>query len=110
MPNSFVSKYYSSEEWEESARRETLEETGLKLKNVRLGTVLNTIWKEGDRTFHYIEAVMVAHVDIDYKREPDNPEPDKCEGVGSSFIYYLTLNLNFFTFKLFTEKNIVLYF
>ena len=67
-----------SEEWGECAQRELLEETGLRLLNPRFATVLNTVIKE--ENFHYVDIFMQGEVDLDYKAEPENLEPDKCEG------------------------------
>ncbi|XP_071498799.1 nucleotide triphosphate diphosphatase NUDT15-like [Diadema antillarum] len=66
------------EEWAECAERETEEETGLRLANVVFSTVVNAICKEKD--YHYITIFMKAEVDRDFKKEPENTEPDKCEG------------------------------
>ena len=68
-----------SESFAECAKRETMEETGLKLLSVRHETTVNVIWKEAN--YHYIDVVMKAVVDRDYKAEPWNPEPHKCEGL-----------------------------
>ncbi len=63
------------ESWEECAKRETLEEAGIGIVNVRFGTVTNDIFeKEGK---HYITIFMLA----DWKSgEPVVMEPDKCDG------------------------------
>ena len=62
------------ETWEECAERETLEETGIKIKNIRFGTVTNDIFTKEDK--HYITISMLA----DYQSgEPEVMEPDKCE-------------------------------
>lgn len=39
------------ESWEECARRETLEETGLKIRNIRFATATNDLFKKEDK--HY---------------------------------------------------------
>lgn len=61
------------ESWEECAERETLEETGLQIKVVGLGTVTNDIFAANNK--HYITIVMIT----DYvSGEPQLLEPDKC--------------------------------
>ena len=64
-----------NESWEECARREVMEETGITIKNLRFGTVTNDIFeKEGK---HYITIIMIAEPD---EGESKVMEPDKCEG------------------------------
>lgn len=62
------------ETWEECARREVLEETGVQVRNVRYAAVTNDIFeKEGK---HYITLYMRA----DYESgEVCVMEPDQCE-------------------------------
>lgn len=61
------------ESWEECAQRETMEETGLEIKVVGLGTVTNDIFTSNNK--HYITIVMIT----DYiQGEPQLLEPDKC--------------------------------
>jgi 8-oxo-dGTP diphosphatase len=61
------------ESWEDCAKREALEEAGIKLTNVRFGTVTNDIFeKEGK---HYITLFMLADLE---SGEPKVMEPDKC--------------------------------
>lgn len=67
-----------SEEWSECAIRETLEETGLKIKNVSFATVVNAVVTEAD--YHYITIFMKGEIDTSHVQEPENLEPDKCEG------------------------------
>ena len=63
-----------NESWEDCASRETLEETGLSIKNVRFGTVTNDIFKLEEK--HYITIFMLS----DYESgELRLMEPDKCE-------------------------------
>lgn len=63
-----------NESWEDCAIRETLEETGLKIKNLRFGTATNDIFKKENK--HYITIYMVA----DYvSGETKIMEPEKCE-------------------------------
>ncbi|XP_078701946.1 nucleotide triphosphate diphosphatase NUDT15-like isoform X2 [Branchiostoma floridae x Branchiostoma belcheri] len=66
------------EEWADCASREVLEETGLKLKNVRFATVVNGI--QLSENYHYITIFMQAEVDTSHREEPVNLEPEKCEG------------------------------
>jgi len=61
------------ESWGDCAKRETLEEAGIELSNVRFGTVTNDIFeKEGK---HYITIFMLAEIE---SGEPRVMEPDKC--------------------------------
>lgn len=63
------------EELEVCAEREVLEETGIKIKNVRRGPYTNDIYPDGEH--HYISIFMLA----DYASgEVANLEPEKCEG------------------------------
>ena len=62
------------ESWEECAIRETKEESGLDIKNVRFGAVTNDIFEKENK--HYITLIMVA----DYiDGEAERKEPYKCE-------------------------------
>ena len=62
------------ESWEDCAFRETLEETGLSIKNVRFGTVTNDVFHEEQK--HYVTIIMLS----DYESgELHLMEPDKCE-------------------------------
>jgi 8-oxo-dGTP diphosphatase len=65
------------ESWEECARRETLEETGLKIKNVRFATATNDFFKKDNK--HYITILMIADW---VKGEAKILEPEKCEKWG----------------------------
>lgn len=63
-----------NESWEECAVRETIEETGIKIKNIKFGTVTNDIFKKEKK--HYVTIIMLAdHDSGDVKLM----EPDKCE-------------------------------
>lgn len=62
------------ESWEECAKRETLEETGVEIENIRFGTVTNDISEEEGK--HVVTIHMVA----DHKSgEPRVTELDKWE-------------------------------
>lgn len=63
------------ESWEDCARREVLEETGLEVGAVRFGTVTNDIMESDEK--HYITICMVAEY---VSGEPRILEPEKCEG------------------------------
>ncbi|MCK5080739.1 MAG: NUDIX domain-containing protein [Candidatus Moranbacteria bacterium] len=66
-----------NETWEECARRETMEETGLKIKNLRFITATNDIFeKEGK---HYITIIILADC---ISGDPKIMESDKCEKWG----------------------------
>jgi 8-oxo-dGTP diphosphatase len=62
---------------EECAAREILEETGLKVKNIRFLTATNDILKKDKK--HYITMFMVCER-ANEKDEVRVMEPDKCEG------------------------------
>jgi len=62
-----------NESWSDCAKRETFEESNLKIKKVRLATVTNDIFElEGE---HYITLFMRADYD---SGELKIMEPDKC--------------------------------
>jgi 8-oxo-dGTP diphosphatase len=62
------------ESFEECAKREVLEETGLKIANVSFLTVTNDVFEKGNK--HYVTIFLKA----DYvEGEPKVLEPDKCE-------------------------------
>ncbi|KAK3093557.1 hypothetical protein FSP39_017286 [Pinctada imbricata] len=68
------------EEWTECGQREVMEETGLILKetSMKFCTVLNAIVVSED--YHYIEIFVQGEVDTSVKEEPENKEPEKCQG------------------------------
>jgi len=62
------------EGFEECAIRETLEESGIKIKNIKFLCIKNAFLYKPE---HYIHIGLIA----DWKsREPKNLEPEKCEG------------------------------
>jgi 8-oxo-dGTP diphosphatase len=65
------------ESWEECARRETLEETGLEIKNIRFATATNDFFEKEDK--HYITILMIADW---FEGEAQLLEPEKCEKWG----------------------------
>lgn len=61
------------ESWEGCSLRETIEETGVEINNLHLGTVTNDIFEKEEK--HYITLFMLA----DYlSGEPQVLEPHKC--------------------------------
>ncbi|XP_077988446.1 nucleotide triphosphate diphosphatase NUDT15-like [Glandiceps talaboti] len=66
------------ETWEECARRETLEETGLELEDSHFAFVINAVM--ADKDYHYITLFVKSQVDTSKKCEPENLEPEKCQG------------------------------
>jgi 8-oxo-dGTP diphosphatase len=63
-----------NESWEDCAVRETAEETGIRVRNVRFATATNDIFeKEGK---HYVTIIMLADYD---SGEAEVKEPEKCE-------------------------------
>jgi len=63
-----------NETWEECAKRETIEETGIKIKNIRFVTATNDLFKKEDK--HYITIYMLADYD---SGKVKIMEPEKCE-------------------------------
>lgn len=59
------------------AIREVLEETGICIKNIRLGSYTNDIFESDD--MHYITLFVIAEYDTG---EAETLEPDKCEQWG----------------------------
>lgn len=63
-----------NEELEDCARREVLEEAGIKIKDIRLGTFTNDIHKNEGK--HYVTLFLVSDYD---SGDPRVMEPDRCE-------------------------------
>lgn len=63
-----------NETWEECASREVMEETGIRLKNIRFGAVTNDIFKKEGK--HYITIFMLSDYALG---EVKVKEPEKCE-------------------------------
>lgn len=63
-----------NEAWEECASRETLEETGIVIRNIRFGTATNDIFQKEEK--HYITIFMLSDYD---SGEVKVMEPEKCE-------------------------------
>ena len=62
------------ESWEECSRREVWEEVGIRIKNLRFGTITNDIFESEHK--HYITICMIC----DYESgQVKLMEPDKCE-------------------------------
>ncbi len=63
-----------NESWEDCASRETKEETGVAIKNIRFGTATNDIFQAEEK--HYITIFMLSDYD---SGEVKVMEPEKCE-------------------------------
>ncbi|MFH0979205.1 MAG: NUDIX hydrolase [Candidatus Woesearchaeota archaeon] len=59
---------------EDCARREVLEETGIKIKNIKFGPYTNDIFVKEKK--HYVTLCVVSDYDSDVLK---TMEPDKCE-------------------------------
>jgi len=73
-----------------------LEETGLKIKNVSFATTVNAVVPKED--YHYITIFMKGEIDVSHIREPENLEPDKCDGKTNKFnllVRYVVVQLIF---------------
>jgi 8-oxo-dGTP diphosphatase len=62
------------ESFEECAARETMEEAGISIKNIKFFTATNDIMKEDDK--HYITIFVTCELD---KGVPKVMEPERCE-------------------------------
>ncbi|KAK1280745.1 Nudix hydrolase 1 [Acorus gramineus] len=69
------------ESFEECGTREAKEETGMDLKGFEVLTVVNDIALSGPSPSHYV-TVLARAVPSDPDQEPENLEPDKCDGWG----------------------------
>jgi 8-oxo-dGTP diphosphatase len=65
------------ESFEQAARREVREETGLEIENLRLLSVGNYIFDREDGERHYIDVDFVCEAP---DGEPATIEPEKCDG------------------------------
>lgn len=63
-----------NESWESCATRETMEETGIKIKNIKFSTATNDLFPLENK--HYITIIMRADYD---SGEVKIMEPEKCE-------------------------------
>lgn len=72
------------ETMEAAIRREVLEETSIKLKNIRFFDIVDSILEEGD---HYIVAFYIAD---SWEGTPENTEPEKCMGWNWMFPWLIT--------------------
>ncbi|KAF2706436.1 hypothetical protein K504DRAFT_536647 [Pleomassaria siparia CBS 279.74] len=59
------------------AERETLEETGLKIRALKIVAVTNDVFTEANK--HYI-SIFVKCERIDPQQQPERIEPNKCKG------------------------------
>ena len=62
-----------NEPWEECAKREAMEEVGIKIKNVRYAALTNDLFDEEKK--HYVTIFLVADYDVG---NLTNREPEKC--------------------------------
>jgi 8-oxo-dGTP diphosphatase len=67
------------ESFEEAARREVREETGLEIADLKLLSVGNYVFKREDGERHYIDVDFVCEAPAG---EPQLTEPEKCDGWG----------------------------
>ena len=63
---------------------------------MKIACIANMIWSEGDRNYHYIDGLLVGKVDHSYKAEPENNEPDKCDGKITYQICLINLMMRIF--------------
>eukprot|EP00003_Mantamonas_plastica_P015337 TRINITY_DN2603_c0_g1_i1.p2 TRINITY_DN2603_c0_g1~~TRINITY_DN2603_c0_g1_i1.p2 ORF type:complete len:192 (+),score=51.28 TRINITY_DN2603_c0_g1_i1:890-1465(+) len=66
---------WHEEKLESTAERETLEETGLAIKNITYRTWTNDIFKKEDK--HFVTMLYTAEM-VDESAEPELVEPEKC--------------------------------
>lgn len=74
LPGGHLEMY---ETWEQCAVRETLEETGLHITNVRFGHVTNDPMQDLGK--HYVTIFMMGEC-VCADARPENLEPEKCSG------------------------------
>ncbi|KAK9091123.1 hypothetical protein Sjap_024300 [Stephania japonica] len=67
------------ESFEECAMREVKEETGLDIEKTEYITVTNNLFLDKPKPSHYV-TIFVRAVLADEQQEPQNLEPEKCEG------------------------------
>eukprot|EP01038_Epipyxis_sp_PR26KG_P010590 gene10590-14227_t len=67
------------ESWEYCASREVLEETNLKIENIRFVTATNSINMDNNPSKHYVTVFMTSVV-ADDSDDLTLMEPNKCEG------------------------------
>lgn len=65
------------ESFEECARREVMEETGLEIDNIKFWTATNSPRIDGSK--HYVTIFMVSKL-VDPNAQPELMEPQKCDG------------------------------
>jgi 8-oxo-dGTP diphosphatase len=65
------------ESFEQAARREVREETGLEIADLKLLSVGNYVFKREDGERHYIDVDFVCEAPAG---EPELAEPEKCDG------------------------------
>ncbi|CAF1852435.1 unnamed protein product [Brassica oleracea] len=70
---------FAGESFEGCAAREVMEETGLEIEKMKLLTVTNNVFKEAPKPSHYVTVFMRATL-VDPNQDPENMEPEKCEG------------------------------
>jgi len=78
---------YCRETVEDCGSRETLEETGLTLRNVSTECILNVIWLS--EQCHFVAVVLRGEVDKSKQQEPVTREPHKCEGITCRTFFFV---------------------
>ncbi|KAF7808947.1 nudix hydrolase 1 [Senna tora] len=67
------------ESFEECAKREVKEETGMEIEKTEFLTVTNNVFKEIRKPCHYV-TIFVRATPADSEQAPQNLEADKCDG------------------------------